>query len=434
MMIDDSHNPALKTWVPGAEGHLEFPIQNLPHCIFSVGDGQPKGGVAIGDYILDISAVIATALTDADALAPVAGPTLNPFLALPSEKRAEIRRTVSGLLAEGSPCADVQGLLHRADECHFHVPAKVGDYSDFFAGIYHAQTAGKMFRPDNPLLPNYKHVPIAYHGRASSIRVSGHPLVHPIGQRAPHGATVPDYGLSTRLDFELEIGMWVSGGNELGTPIPIANSGSNLAGFCLLNDWSARDIQAWETQPLGPFLGKNFLTTVSPFVVTTEALAPYRKAQPARPDGDPAPLPYLLDSEDQANGAFDIHLEVHLTTAKMRELGLSPYRLTRASSMDLYWTPAQMIAHHTANGCDLRPGDLLGTGTVTSPHPDGYGSLLELTSGGKNPITLESGETRTFLQEGDEITFTGWCEREGYARIGFGEARGRVIANPGASA
>lgn len=433
MMIDDSHNPALKTWVPGADGHLEFPIQNLPHCIFSVGDSQPKGGVAIGDYILDIGAVIAAALADADALAPVAGPTLNPFLALPSEKRREIRQMVSGLLVVGSPCADVEGLLHRAAECHFHVPAKVGDYSDFFAGIYHAQTAGKMFRPDNPLLPNYKHVPIAYHGRASSIRVSGHPLVHPIGQRAPHGATTPDYGLSTRLDFELEIGMWVSGGNELGTPIPIANSGSNLAGFCLLNDWSARDIQAWETQPLGPFLGKNFLTTVSPFVVTTEALAPYRKAQPARPDGDPAPQPYLLDSEDQANGAFDIHLEVHLTTAKMRELGLSPYRLTRASSMDLYWTPAQMIAHHTSNGCDLRPGDLLGTGTVTSPHPDGYGSLLELTSGGKNPVTLESGETRTFLQEGDEIIFTGWCEREGYARIGFGEARGRVIANPGVS-
>jgi fumarylacetoacetase len=432
-MIDNTNNADLKSWVSSADAHPEFPIQNLPHCIFSIANGEPRGGVAIGDSILDIGAVIAGGFADAAMLAPVAGSTLNPFLALPSAKRREIRQIISRLLAVGSPCSEAPGILHAQSDCQFHMPAQVGDYSDFFAGIFHAQTAGKMFRPDNPLLPNYKHVPIAYHGRASSIRASGHPVVHPIGQRAPHGATTPDYGLSMRLDYELELGMWVSGGNELGSPISIAESGSNLAGFCLLNDWSARDIQAWETQPLGPFLGKNFLTTVSPLVITTEALAPFRKAQPTRPEGDPSPLPYLLDGADQANGAFDIHLEVHLTTAKMRELGLAPHRLTRASSMDLYWTPAQMIAHHTSNGCDLRAGDLLGTGTVSSPSPDGYGSLLELTSGGKNPITLESGEVRTFLEDGDEIVFSGWCERDGFARIGFGEARGRVVANPGSA-
>lgn len=432
-MLDDTHSMALRSWVPTAADHPQFPIQNLPHCVFSLAGESLRGGVAIGDFVLDIAAVVELGLVepdDAKLLAAAAGPALNPFLALPTAQRSEIRRIVSRLLAVGSRSEDTAGIVHRQSDCQFHMPAHVGDYTDFFAGIHHAQTAGKMFRPDNPLLPNYKHVPIAYHGRASSIRASGYPVIHPVGQRAPHGATTPDFGVSARLDYELEIGMWVSGGNALGTPIPIGEAASNLAGFCLLNDWSARDIQAWETQPLGPFLGKNFLTTVSPFIVTTEALAPFRRAQPQRGDGDPSPLPYLLDDHDQANGAFDIHLEVYVTTATMRARGLAPHRLTRASGMDLYWTPAQMIAHHSSNGCDLRAGDLLGTGTVSSPSPDGHGSLLELTSGGKNPVTLESGEERTFLQDGDEVTFSGWCEREGFARIGFGEARGLIVANP----
>jgi fumarylacetoacetase len=434
-MIDQTHDLGLLSWVPGADRHSAYPIQNLPHCVFTSATRTKRGGVVIGDYVFDLEALLATdcvQAADRAIIASAAGSRLNAFFALTRNERAQVRQILSALLQVGSIAKGCAGLLVPSAECQFHMPADVGDYSDFFAGIHHAKTAGKMFRPDNPLLPNYKHVPIAYHGRASSIRASGHPVVHPIGQRAPHGATSPEYGESKRLDFELEIGIWVSGGNAIGTTIPIADSGSHLAGFCLLNDWSARDIQAWETQPLGPFLGKNFLTTVSPFVVTTEALAPFRKAQPPRPEGDPAALPYLIDEHDQSHGAFDIHLEVHLTTEKMRREGLAPHRVTRASGMDLYWTPAQMVAHHTSNGCDLRAGDLLGTGTVSSPSPDGYGSLLELTSGGRDPVVLESGETRTFLEDGDEITFTGWCERAGFARISFGEARGRVVPNPGA--
>ena len=433
-MIDNTHDLNLRSWVPGADGHPAFPIQNLPLCVFSTAARSIRGGAVIADHVLDL-----TALMDADwlqfedraILACAAGSKLNAYFALNSDKRARLRQLLSELLQAGSQIDGRGDLLAATADCEFHMPAEVGDYSDFFAGIHHARTAGKMFRPDNPLLPNYKHVPIAYHGRASSIRASGHPVVHPIGQRAPHGATEPEFGESKRLDFELEIGMWVSGGNDIGTTIPIAEAGSHLAGFCLLNDWSARDIQAWETQPLGPFLGKNFLTTVSPFVVTTEALAPFRKAQPPRPEGDPDALPYLVDAKEQANGAFDIHLEVHLTTEKMRSEGLAPHRVTRASGLDLYWTPGQMVAHHTSNGCDLRPGDLLGTGTVSSPTPDGLGSLLELTSGGRDPVVLGSGETRTFLEDGDEVTFTGWCERPGFARISFGEAKGRVVKNAG---
>jgi fumarylacetoacetase len=434
-MIDKTHHQDLRSWVPGANAHPAFPIQNLPLCVFSHGGTDKRGGVVIGDYVLDLAALVATDLLkedDREIVACAAGSKLNPYFALASNSRQRIRLIISDALQSGSPVDGRDDLIVAATECTFHMPAEVGDYSDFFAGIHHARTAGKMFRPDNPLLPNYKHVPIAYHGRASSIRSSGHPVVLPIGQRAPHGATEPEYGASKRLDFELEIGMWVSGGNEIGTTIPISEAGSHVAGFCLLNDWSARDIQAWETQPLGPFLGKNFLTTVSPFVVTTEALEPFRKPQSPRPEGDPVALPYLIDAEDQAHGAFDIHLEVHLTTEKMRRDGLPPHRVTRASGLDLYWTPAQMLAHHTSNGCDLRPGDLLGTGTVSSPTPDGLGSLLELTSGGKDPVELASGERRTFLELGDEIIFTGWCERPGFARIGFGEARGKVVSNVGA--
>lgn len=430
--IDDTHDSSLASWVESANGHADFPIQNLPLCIYSLGDGERRGAVAIGDRLLDVARLAdAGVLPDADRdlLRFAAGPTLNSFFTLTAADRRRFRTIMSAALTTGrrEVQALAETLLVNAAEAILHLPADVGDYTDFFAGIFHARNAGKMFRPDNPLLPNYKHVPIAYHGRSSSIRASGHPVRHPVGQRAPHGATTPDFGESRRLDYELELGIWVRGGNDIGEPIPIERAGAEIVGFCLLNDWSARDIQAWETQPLGPFLGKNFLTTVSPFVVTAEALAPFSTAQPAREAGDPSPLPYLLDEDDQRGGAFDIRLEVHLTTQAMRETGAAPRRLTRSSGLDLYWTPAQMVAHHTSNGCNLRPGDLLGTGTISANDVDGHGSLLELTRGGTEPVDLADGETRTFLQDGDEVIFSGWCEREGFVRIGFGEARGTVV-------
>lgn len=428
--IDATHDASLRCWVASAQGHSEFPVQNLPLCSFSTNDGARRGGVVIGEHVLDLAVLAASSLVDGEdqrLIAVAAQPVLNGYCALSAAERRRIRAILSDLLTGEAP-ADADRLLVPRTDATFGVPAEVGDYSDFFAGIHHAINAGRMFRPDNPLLPNYKHVPIAYSGRASSIRASGQPVARPIGQRAVHGGTEPDFGPSRRLDFELEAAIWIGGGNTLGEPIPIAQAGDAIIGFGLLNDWSARDIQAWETQPLGPFLGKSFLTSVSPFLVTIDALAPFRTAQAPRDAGDPAPLPYLLDDGDQANGAVAITLEVLLATAMMRERGMAPHRITRSTTLDLYWTPAQMVAHHASNGCDLRPGDLFGTGTVSSPGADGHGSLLELTRGGKEPVTLPSGETRTFLEDGDEVILRGWCERDGFARIGFGEARGVVTA------
>jgi fumarylacetoacetase len=298
-----------------------------------------------------------------------------------------------------------------------HLPAVIGDYTDFYAGIHHAVNVGRLFRPDQPLLPNYKHVPIGYHGRSSSIVVSGTALRRPLGQRKGPADDAPAFGPSRRLDFELELGIWVGPGNDLGAPIPIADAADHIAGFCLLNDWSARDVQAWEYQPLGPFLAKNFATSISPWVVSPEALAPFRVAQAARADGDPAPLPYLLDARDQAQGALDIELMVSLQSQPV----------STSSARHLYWTAAQLVTHHASNGCNLRPGDLLGTGTISGPGPESLGSLLEITQGGKAPVTLASGSTRTFLEDGDEVTMTARARREGYASIGFGEVRGRVL-------
>jgi fumarylacetoacetase len=306
-----------------------------------------------------------------------------------------------------------------------HLPAEVGDYTDFYASIDHATNVGSMFRPDNPLLPNYKYVPIGYHGRASSIRPSGGDVRRPQGQRKGAGEA-PEFGPSQRLDYELEMGIWTSGANELGSDIKIAEAANHIAGLCLLNDWSARDLQAWEYQPLGPFLAKNFHSTVSPWVVTSAALAPFRVAQPPRPEGDPAPLPYLLDTDDQAHGAYAIEMEVHLHTAKMREAGLPPERLSKGPMTAMYWTAAQLVTHHTVNGCNLRPGDLLGTGTLSSAGRETFGSLLELSEGGKSPLTLANGETRSFLEDGDEVIMTAHAIREGRRTIGFGECRARI--------
>ncbi|RYE03507.1 MAG: fumarylacetoacetase [Sphingomonadales bacterium] len=433
LLPDETHAASLTSWVEGADGHPDFPIQNLPLCIFSTGEGPARAGVGIGPKLLDLAAVADTGLVsgeEAGILRAATGTTLNSFFALSADDRLSFRHIVSRLLrGRANPPQALREAIVDATTATLHMPVQVGDYSDFFAGIHHAMTAGRMFRPDNPLLPNYKHVPIAYHGRSSSIRASGFPVRRPTGQRAPHGATEPEYGPSTRLDFELELAIWVRGGNALGETIPIARAGGEIVGFGMLNDWSARDIQGWETQPLGPFLGKNFLTTVSPFVVTAEALAPFRAPQPPRPEGDPAPLPYLLDAKDQAYGAFDIRFEVLLRTPEMRQAGLAPHPLTRTTGLDLYWTPAQMIAHHSSNGCNIRPGDLFGSGTISGPGRDGHGSMLELTSGGREPAILPNGETRTFLEDGDEITLTGYCEREGFARIGLGEAVGVVVGS-----
>jgi fumarylacetoacetase len=311
-----------------------------------------------------------------------------------------------------------------------HVPCLIGDYTDFYVGIHHATNVGKQFRPDNPLLPNYKHVPIGYHGRASSVRASREQVIRPSGQRKPPEAEAPEYGPSRRLDYELELGIWIGRGNDLGQPIPIGEARNHIAGYCLLNDWSARDLQAWEYQPLGPFLAKSFLTSVSPWIVSADALAPFRSEMPPRPEGDPKPLPYLDDAADRQSGGLSVQLEATLSTEKMRQQGRAPHVLSRgAADAAMYWSAAQIVAHHSCNGCNLQPGDLIGTGTLSTDSDQGLGSLLEISQGGKQPIKLESGEARSFLEDGDEVTLRAWCEREGAVRIGLGECVGRVVPN-----
>ena len=424
---DETHDPAATSWVPDADGHPEFPVQNLPLGVFSPPGGGKRGGVAIGDHVLDTAAIADHLEGDAvDAARLASGETLNALFAGGNEAPDALRLGVFRLLTDPAREADVSPALIPAKDCRLHLPFAIGDYTDFYTGIHHAQNVGKQFRPDNPLLPNYKYVPIGYHGRASSIRPSGGDVRRPQGQRKPPDADAPVFGLSQRLDYELEMGIWTSGSNELGSDIKIADAARHIAGLSILNDWSARDLQAWEYQPLGPFLAKNFHSTVSPWVVTSAALAPFRVAQPPRPEGDPAPMPYLLDEEDQRHGAYSIEMEVHLLTAKMRDAGLPPERLSKGPMTAMYWTAAQLVAHHTVGGCNLQPGDLLGTGTLSSESRDTFGSLLELSEGGKNPLTLSNGETRSFLEDGDEVIMTAHAVREGFRSIGFGECRGRI--------
>jgi len=423
---DDTHDPTATSWVVGADGHSEFPVQNLPLGVFSPPGGGKRGGVAIGDCVLDLAAIAGQLERDAsDAARLAAGETLNGLFAEGNEAVDALRKGVFALLTDRSSEREVAPALVSARDCRLHLPFAVGDYTDFYTGIHHAINVGKQFRPDNPLLPNYKYVPIGYHGRASSIRPSGGDVRRPQGQRKGPG-DAPEFGPSQRLDYELEMGIWTSGSNELGSDIRIAEAAEHIAGLCLLNDWSARDLQAWEYQPLGPFLAKNFHSTVSPWVVTSTALAPFRVAQPPRPQGDPAPLPYLLDADDQAHGAFAIQMEVRLLTARMREAGSPPERLSKGPMTAMYWTAAQLVAHHSVNGCNLRPGDLLGTGTLSSETRDTFGSLLELSNGGKEPIALSNGETRSFLEDGDEVIMTAHAVRDGFRTIGFGECRGRI--------
>ncbi|QCI64167.1 fumarylacetoacetase [Phreatobacter stygius] len=429
--IDQTHDRTLRSWLPSANGHQDFPIQNLPFGVFSPPGGTARAGVAIGDAILDLAAALASGLFEGDArqaAEAASGATLNAFLALGAEPRRRLRARLSELLAVGSAAQrEVEPCLHAAADCTLHLPASIGDYTDFYVGIHHATNVGQQFRPDNPLLPNYKHVPIGYHGRASSICPSGTPVRRPSGQSKQPDAIGPGFGATQRLDYELELGVWVGRGNALGEAIPIAEAGAHVAGYCLLNDWSARDIQAWEYQPLGPFLAKNFASTISAWVVTPEALAPFRIAQPPRPGGDPAPLPYLMDLADQREGALDLELEVLLLTPGLRAKGLQAHRLGLSNARHMYWTVAQMIAHHTCNGCNLRPGDLLGTGTISGPDATACGSILEATLGGKNPIVLASGEERRFLQDGDEVILRARGRREGFAPIGFGECRATIV-------
>jgi fumarylacetoacetase len=397
----------------------------LPLGIFSRTGEEPRPGVAIGDRVLDLSAV--TRLLPGEVEPTLASDRLNDLLALAPAARAGLRRTLSSLLCDAAHRPKVEPHLHDLSECTLHLPAQIGDYTDFYVGIHHATNVGRQFRPDNPLLPNYKYIPIGYHGRSSSVRASGAAVRRPHGQIKPADAP-PGFGRTRRLDYEVELGVWIGRGNPLAEPIGIADADSHVAGLSLLNDWSARDIQAWEYQPLGPFLSKSFLTTVSPWIITAEALAPFRVPQPARPEGDPKPLDYLWSPEDQARGAYAIMLEASIRTAAMRESRMPAYRLSRASTTALYWTVAQMIAHHTSNGCNLRPGDLLGTGTISEPVITGYGSLLEITEGGRRPLTLPSGETRCFLEDGDEVSLSAHASATGFATIGFGTCRGIVTA------
>lgn len=428
-MIDETHDANLRSWLDSANTGSDFPIQNLPLGVFSPAGEQPRGGIAIGDRVLDLRALAQSGLLDGEARqAAEAGglAELNTLLGLAPGYRRALRRRVSALLSDAGHREKVEPLLHALADVTLHLPARIGDYTDFYVGIHHAMNVGKQFRPDNPLLPNYKYVPIGYHGRASSIRLSGTPVIRPSGQRKAPDASEPEFGPCRRLDYELELGIWMGAGNSLGEPIPIAEAGEHTAGLCLLNDWSARDLQAWEYQPLGPFLAKNFLTSISPWIVTAEALAPFRAAQPPRPQGDPRPLPYLYDADDQAHGAFTLILEVSLRTRKMREQNRPAQKLSHGPASNMYWTAAQLVAHHSSNGCNLNPGDLFGSGTISTPDDSGCGSLLEISQGGKRPLELASGEQRAFLEDGDEVIMTVRAQADGFTTIGFGECRGTV--------
>lgn len=439
--INRTHRPAASSWVASANlPGTDFPIQNLPFGIFRrAGAGEAaRAGVAIGEVVLDVAACEGRGLFDGPAAVAASacrGPVLNPLMALGPTHWSALRTRLFELLSAGHPNEAAHReqvgpcLVARAG-LELRVPADIGDYTDFYASVFHATNVGRMMRPDSPLLPNYRHVPIGYHGRASSVVASGTVVRRPLGQTRPDGSDAPLFGPSRRLDYELEVGAFIGPGNALGEFIPHEAAERHVFGLCLVNDWSARDLQQWEYQPLGPFLGKNFATTVSPWVVTLEALAPFRVPPFERAPSDPQPLPYLDGRDYRARGGVDVHLEVWILTEQMRAQGLEAHRLSRSNLRDLYWTVSQLLTHHTSNGCNLRPGDLLASGTVSGPDRDARGCLLELAWRGSEPVQLPSGEIRRFLEDGDEIVLKGYCERSGFARIGFGECRGRIAPAP----
>ncbi len=431
--LNGTHDPALTSWVESANApETDFPIQNLPYGVYrKAGSGGPgRVGVAIGDQILDVTAAAAGMSGAAkDAAGLCNGGTLNELMAAGNGAWSALRAGLSGLLREGGP-ADaprdaLRGALTAQADAEMLVPANIGDFSDFWASLTHATNAGKINRPDNPLLPNYKHLPIAYHARSSSFGVSGTAVRRPEGQIKPPSADSPVFRPCARLDYEMELGLYIGPGNDIGSPIALDDAEKHLFGVCVLNDWSARDIQAWEYVPLGPFQGKNFANTISPWVVTMEALAPFRTPAYERAAGDPALMPYLASDANAAGGGIDVKLEVLISSAKMRAAGTPPALIGASRFKDMYWTAAQLVTQHTASGCNLRPGDLLGSGTVSDE--DSFGSLLETSWAGSRTFTLPGGEERTFLEDGDEVIMRGYCEADGARRIGLGECRAEVL-------
>lgn len=428
--IDTTHDPSLRSWVESAnQKDTDFPIQNLPFGVFRPrASTETRIGVAIGDQILDLASCYQAGLLQelpTEMQAACLAPNLNQLMAMGSSAASALRLQLSKLLRYDEQNLE-RKILTSMSEAELLLPVDIGDYTDFYSSIFHATNVGKLFRPDNPLLPNYKYVPIAYHSRASSIVLSGTSIKRPSGQRKSSEESTPSFGPSELLDYELEVGFFVGAGNELGQPISINNAEEHIFGLCLVNDWSARDIQAWEYQPLGPFLSKNFATTISPWVVTLEALAPFRCPAFQRSQGDPLPLPYLSSPLD-AMGGIDITVEVLLSSTQMREAGMKPFRLSRASFQGMYWTIAQMLTHHSSNGCNLRSGDLLASGTVSGAEEGSQGCLLELAGRGSKPLQLPTGEVRSYLANGDEVNLRGYCEKEGYARVGFGECQGIIL-------
>ena len=431
--INETHDPKRVSWVVSANGgNVDFPIQNLPFGVFRrKGSSESfRGCVAIGDQVLDLAAVVKSEVLPTkaqDAALACAASALNAFMAMGPDAWSTLRLALSRALRDGaSEAAALRACLMPQSDVEYAVPARIGDYTDFYTSVHHATAIGRQFRPDNPLLPNYKWVPIGYHGRSSTIGISGQQFHRPQGQTMPPGSDTPVFGPSKRMDYELEVGVFIGVGNPMGHPIPIADADRHVFGMCLLNDWSARDIQGWEYQPLGPFLSKNFASVLSPWIVTFEALAPFRVPF-ARPAGDPQPLPYLDSPADREGGAYDVQLDVFLETETMRRAGAAPQRLSHTSFRHAYWTVAQLLAHHTVNGRQLNPGDLFGSGTASGPMAEEAGSLVELSIGGKQPIVLASGESRTFLEDGDTVILRAWCEKAGASRIGFGECRGTVL-------
>ena len=416
---------ALTCWIDSANApDTDFPVENLPYGAF-LHRGQAHIGVAIGDFVLDLHACASTGLfsgLSADLLGVCRAATLNPLMELGPDAWSALRRHVTGLLA-GEPHQHVKDALLPMQSVEMLLPAHIGDYTDFYASIDHATRVGRLFRPDSPLLPNYKYVPIGYHGRASSVIVSGSPVRRPWGQQKSANAA-PVFAPTHSLDYELEVGILVGPGNPLGKPIPIDQAEQHIFGLCLVNDWSARDLQSWEYQPLGPFLAKSFATTISPWVVPLQALEPYRVPLRPRAADDPAPLPYLQTSS--AHPAIDLTLEVYLESRQMRQAGAPPERLSGSNLRNLYWSAAQLVAHHTSNGCNLRPGDLLATGTVSGPEEGSEGCLLEMRHRA-HPLRLSTGEQRTFLEDGDRVILRAFTQRPGLPRIGFGPCEGTVL-------
>ncbi|MEL0633301.1 fumarylacetoacetase [Pseudoalteromonas carrageenovora] len=433
-LINETHDINLTSWVSSANNtESDFPIQNLPFAEFRTKgtDEAFRGGVAIGDQVIDLAKLSVLNIFTGNAktaLDAASESTLNTFMGLGQQYWSALRLALSKALREGAQQQkEIESTLLSQADIEFSLPCRIGDYTDFYTSIYHATAVGSLFRPDNPLLPNYKWVPIGYHGRSSSIDVSGQKFHRPKGQAKAPDAEAPSFGPCKRLDYELELGIYLGKGNVLGDAIAIENAENHVFGFCVFNDWSARDLQAWEYQPLGPFLAKNFASTVSPWIVTTEALAPYRTSW-TRDENDPQPMEYLESAANREQGAFDIQMDVKIQTEKMRSEGHSPTRVSTSSFKHSYWTVAQMVTHHTVNGCNFMPGDMLGSGTQSGPTHEEAGSLLELSRGGKEKITLSNGEQRSFLEDGDNVIMRGWCEKSGFARIGFGSVESTVLA------